>query len=67
MEHRQGGKFPSGVFRKPVFMVCSILVGIGKGGWLGGGGVRVCEDTGIVLVIYVDYTIVLVGYMVKED
>lgn len=27
----------------------------------------VCEDTGIVLVIYVDYTIVLVGYMVKED
>lgn len=31
------------------------------------GGVGVCEDTGIVLVIYVDYTIVLVGYMVKED
>lgn len=39
-----------------------------KGGLVGGGGgVRVCEDTGIVLVIYVDYTIVLVGYMVKED
>lgn len=35
-----------------------------KGGVGGGWG---CEDTGIELVIYVDYTIVLVGYMVKED
>ena len=60
MEHRRGGKFPSGLFRKPVFMVCSILVGKERGGWG-------CEDTGIELVIYVDYTIVLVGYMVKED
>ena len=31
------------------------------------GGGWGCEDTGIELVIHVDYTIVLVGYMVKED
>ena len=51
-------------YSESLYLWCVLSLWEKKGGVGGGWG---CEDTGIELVIYVDYTIVLVGYMVKED